>query len=789
MEKNLASDTSSQSAAQTVRSSTGSIALQVRGRVQGVGFRPFIYRLATTLGLNGWVRNTGTGVDLVVSGDPSKIEQFVDGLTRDAPPLARIVSVSRSSDPDLPPEGFLILPSSPSPVSTDPGPDMAVCGACLAEIMDPVNRRYRYPFTNCTDCGPRYTLIRSLPYDRSRTSMAPFLQCMSCRTEYESPSSRRFHAEPNACPDCGPRLTVRINSGEAVETPDPLAILVRSIKDGAIAAIKGVGGFHLAVDATNRQAVEQLRARKRRPDKPLSIMVPNLASLRRIAHISRLEADSLSSSERPIVLLEKFPECDLLMDAVAPGLDRVGVLLPYTPLHYLIFHEWAGRPDGTEWLRAAVLPPLVMTSANLSGEPLITENNEALEKLSRIADLIVVHDREILARCDDSVVRHGEPSRTVFRRARGFAPSPVRLPDPGPPVLAVGANLKNTVCVTRGSDAFLSPHIGDLASTDTLIAFEDAIFRLLSVLEVTPEAVALDLHPDFPCSQWALDFARSRGIPAIPVAHHHAHAVSVMADRELEGDVLAFSLDGMGMGPDGMLWGGELLKANAARFDRIGHLAPLALPGGDSAARSPWKMAASVLHRLGRGDEIEKRFPGPGANLLMEMLEKRVYAPETTSAGRLFDAVAGLLGILKDATFDGQAAMMLESLARRHGPVPLPSDFCLSRDTSGHINLDLAPLLDRLADTDDPAHGASLFHGTLAEGLAAMALEASNALSMDRVVFSGGCFQNALLSGSLRSRLEREGLAVFEPVSVPPNDGGLSLGQALVARTVSLEET
>jgi hydrogenase maturation protein HypF len=756
--------------------------VRVGGLVQGVGFRPFVYRLARELDLAGWVRNDGRGVEIEIQGAPSRLEEFLARLRAEAPPLARVDAVEARGRPVEPAGAFLIEASASGRAATAIAPDAAVCPACLGELFDPRDRRYRYAFINCTHCGPRYTITRALPYDRRQTSMARFAMCVLCAAEYGDPANRRFHAQPDACPDCGPRLSVRDARGQAVAADDALAECLRRLRAGEVVAIKGLGGYHLACDAGNAGAVARLRARKGREEKPLAIMVAGTASAARYAEIDDGERALLATRERPIVLLRKRPDCDARLPGVAPELAWLGVMLPYAPLHYLLFHEAAGRPAGTAWLDAPQPLALVMTSANPCGEPLVAGDAEALARLASIADAFLAHDRDIVARCDDSVTtsRSGRPA--FVRRARGYTPQAIKLARTGPALLACGGHLKNTVCVTRGDEAFLSQHIGDLDNRATCVALEETVAHLMSVLAVAPEAVACDLHPDFFSSRFAADFAHARGLELVQVQHHHAHVAAVAAEHCLEGPLLGLALDGVGLGTDGGAWGGELIATDGARFERVAHLAPLALPGGDRAAREPWRMAASALHALGRADEIERRYAARGGRALCALLEGTRHAPPTTSAGRLFDAAAGLLEVRATSTFEGQAAMLLQGIAERHGAeAPMQGGFVIGADG----NLSLVPLLARLADLrpEDAGYGAALFHATLAAALAEWVLHHARRRALARVALGGGCFLNRVLAEGVRAALEMAGLAVHEAEQAPPNDGGLSLGQALVARS------
>lgn len=773
--------------------------LRVRGVVQGVGFRPFIYRFANSLGLVGWVRNDGGGVEIEIQGSEPILDAFTQCLASEAPPLARVDSIEPEViPPDHSRRGFEILPSVEGIVATAIGPDVGVCPSCLSELFDPQDRRWRYPFINCTHCGPRYTITRSLPYDRARTSMAAFTQCPSCDAEYRHPGDRRFHAEPNACPVCGPQLSLHEPHGVPALARDPVAETLRRLQLGEVVAIKSLGGFHLACAATNGDAVLRLRVRKRRPHKPLALMFANVASVAHWAKVSAAEAATLESPERPIVLLEKLAHFDDTLPGVAPGLDEVGVMLPYTPLHYLLFHEAAGRPTGTAWLDQVQPAIFVMTSANPHGEPLVQGNDEAFERLAEIADVLLMHNRDIVVRCDDSVlrVRSDLPSGLgdaagagvqFQRRARGFTPLSMPLPADGPAVLAFGAHFKATLCMAREKEAFLSQHIGGLDNPAACTALDEAAEHLQNILSVRPAAVAHDAHPDYYSTRAAFALAEKLDVPLIAVQHHHAHIAAVCAEHCLDGPVLGLAADGVGLGTDGMPWGGELMVVDGAEFRRLGHLSPLPLPGGDRAAREPWRMACGVLHALGRGDEAIERFAAqPNVEQVLGMLVRGTRCPPTTSLGRWFDAATGLLGVCDTMTFEGQAGMVLETLARRFGEsLPLPGGFHIdSRPPNDLSVLNLYPLLNQLIDEDDAARGAAHFHATLIDGLVQWIGDAAHATGLRRVALSGGCMHNRLLATGLRKRLAARGLAVFEAQHVPPGDGGLALGQAWVARAL-----
>ena len=763
--------------------------LTVRGIVQGVGFRPFIYRLAQELALTGWVRNDGIGVSIEAEGGTAQLAMLLQRLGSEAPPLAQFDSVhlEEIAPLGLADASFRIL-DNPVELSghfdAAIGSDTAVCQNCLAELFEPANHRYRYAFINCTDCGPRYTIARHLPYARAATSMAGFTQCHSCQSEYTDPTHRRFHAEPNACSTCGPQLSL-VDSGGQSLAGDPVAETLMRLRRGEIVAIKGLGGFHLACDARQPEAVTRLRERKQREEKPLALMFANTASLADYACMTSDECAHLAAPERPIVLLQKQAACDVVFPGIAPGVAWLGAMLPYTPLHYLLFHEAAGRPPGAAWIAQSQDMALVMTSANPRGEPLVIANEDALTRLAGIADAYLLHDREIVTRCDDSVLRVLPTTRIpqFIRRARGYTPRAIKLAQCGPDVLALGGVFKNTLCFTRREMAFISSHIGDLDHVATCIALEEAVDHLRHILEVQPQAVAHDRHPDFFSTRLALQLGKAWGVPTIAVQHHHAHIAAVLAEHGVNEPVLGLALDGVGLGDDGTAWGGELLKISGASYERLGHLRPIALPGGDRAAREPWRMAASVLHMLGRGNEIAIRFADQaGADMLAQMLAGKTRSPVTSSLGRWFDAAAGLLGVQARMNFEGQAAMRLEGLAAAYGAVSPPTLYEIHKEADKSI-LDLAPLLQCISTERDAGFGAALFHAGLTAALADWVEQAAKSNGLRVVACGGGCFLNAILARELRLDLYKRGLMMLEAQAVPPGDGGLSLGQAWVAQS------
>lgn len=733
---------------------TRRLRVRVRGSVQGVGFRPFVYGLARRYALGGFVANDAEGVLIEVEG--AQLPQFLDALGSETPPLARVDAIETEAAHATGERGFAIAGSRDGRVTTRVAADAATCESCLDELFDPASRFYLYPFVNCTHCGPRYTITRRLPYDRRQTSMAAFTMCADCARDYAEPDDRRFHAEPIACPQCGPKLS------------HPLGHIVAALGDGKIVALKSLGGFHLLCDARNETAVAALRRRKGRDAKPFAVMVASEASLDLVAEATPAERALLATVERPIVLVDSRRA---LAPSVAPNLSRIGVMLPYTPLHHLLFHAAAGGPPGRDWQQQPVDLVLVATSANPGGEPLVIDDEDAHRRLAGIADLIVTHDRPIAIRADDSVTMLVDGAPAFVRRARGQAPRPIPLARAVPPVLAVGGLLKNTVTVTRGREAYVSQHIGDLDTAEGIRFFEQTISHLLSLLDVQPVAIAHDLHPDFASTR----FAQALGLPTVPVQHHHAHVAAIAAEHGIETPLLGLVLDGFGRGSDGGIWGGELMLADGARFTRLGHLAPMAMPGGDVAAREPWRMASAVLQGLGRGDEIAVRFADKPLALRLAALLAAGGVPATTSAGRLFDAAAGLLGICDVQAYEGQAAMQLEALVEQPR--------LLERGWSIHNGvLDLAMLMRMLATPGfDRVRGAELFHGTLAAALADWASQAADATGISNIALGGGCFLNRVLTEATAQALRGYGLKPLIARALPPNDGGLSLGQAWVA--------
>ena len=754
--------------------------IRVSGQVQGVGFRPFVFMLAHELGLAGWVRNDSEGVEIAVEGKRPQVMRLIERMWSEPPVLARVEMITHDlTQTTVGLHGFSIAESRAGKVLTGVAPDIAICPNCLAELFDPADRRYLHPFINCIYCGPRYTLTARLPYDRANTSMAKFAQCPACQLEYDTPTTRRFHAQPNACPACGPRLGLFDAQWQTIAADDTIAVTAERIRSGQIVAIKGVGGFQLVCDAHNAMAVARLRNGKQREEKPFAVMVMNTRSARHYAQFREQDAALLETSERPIVLLRKSSACEATLQGIAPGLSRIGLMLPYTPLHYLLFRELLGKPEGTDWLSQATPQALVMTSANPGGEPLVKDDAEARASLSGLVDAFLTHDRDILHRCDDSVMKWQGKAPTFVRRARGYTPRRIKLPYSGPSILACGAWLKNTVCLTRGNEAFVSQHIGDLDHAGTRQMLEETVTYLSDILDVQPQAVAHDLHPDFYSTQFAQAYAAQRNLPLVAVQHHHAHIAAICAEHRITEPVLGLALDGVGLGTDGSAWGGELLHVVGANCQRLGHLAPLFMPGGDHAAREPWRMAAAALFEMKRADEIVRRFPHQaGAAMITDMLQRRFNCAATSSMGRWFDAAAGLLGVSEIQSYEGQAAMLLEGLAERHGRTdPLADGYTIS---DANV-LDFHPLLVELADCKEPAYGAALFHATLAAGLGDWLQRAAARPEITHVVLGGGCFLNNVLSLALIDSLSAQGLNVLTAQQLPPNDGGISFGQASVA--------
>lgn len=689
--------------------------------------------------------------------------EFASHLNANLPPLAKINNLQLQTIPLKINEAlFEIIESEKGKANTIISPDTCICSECLQELFDPQSRYFRYPFLNCTHCGPRFSITQTLPYDRCYTSMAPFPLCQDCKADYLHPDNRRYHAQPTACINCGPQLSLSVEE------------IAKSILQGEIIALKGLGGYQLICDARNETTLLKLRERKNRERKPFALMVANRKSAERIVEISEQALILLESAARPIVLLRKKANSLLDTNPIAPGLNHLGIMLPYTPLHYLLFNAFAGSANGCDWLDEFQTRILVVTSANSGGDPLIIDDHSAELELKTIADKIVSYNRQIVTREDDSVVRIINDAPMFIRRSRGFVPTPIQLPYTIPPTLAVGGHLKNTFCITRGDEAFVSQHIGSLNNKATIDFFHESLNHLLNFLDVQPERIAHDLHPDF----YTTRFAQHYGIPAFAIQHHHAHLASVAAEHGIQKRVLGLALDGYGYGSNGEAWGGELLLLENASFERLGSFYPLMQPGGEIAAREPWRMAASVLHRLGRGNEISKRFSNCiQATAIHQLLDKKINSPSTSSCGRLFDAASALLGVQLMSQYEGHAAMRLESLVTQLQIVP---NGWRIKD----YHFDMLPTLKVLSDLDDTIAGANLFHGTLIAGLTAWIKEVSREKKIDMIVLSGGCFLNQIVTEGLINALSESGIKPYLPRVLPPNDGGISLGQAWITGTL-----
>jgi len=743
--------------------------LRVVGVVQGVGFRPHVHALATRLGLTGSVQNRTGDVWIEIEGDLAALDRFSAELERSPPPLARIHGLERTRIPTRDEPGFAIQPSTGD--ANHPGeipPDVATCEACLRELHDPTDRRHAHPFINCTNCGPRFTIIKDLPYDRERTTMAAFAMCDRCRSEYEDPSDRRFHAQPVACPNCGPTLHLRDPHGD--ELGDPLPELAHRLAAGAIAAIKGIGGYHLACDATDEAAVQRLRTRKHRDEKPFAVMVRDLAAADSLAHLDDVARDLLTSPARPIVLVPRRD--DSLAASVAPDTSLLGLLLPYTPIHHQLL---------------ALTGPLVMTSGNRTDEPIVHTDPEAIIKLAGIADVFLVHDRPISVACEDSVVRSAPGGPVFLRRARGFAPLSELLPLPLKiPTLAVGGQLKSVFALGRGATATLSPHLGDLDDAAAHAAFLTELDRFEQLLRLRPECIVHDMHPDYASTRHALARAARDGIPALAVQHHHAHMAACMAEHGLQGPCIGVTFDGLGHGADGTLWGGEFLVGDLASVRRAAHLTLVGMPGGAAALREPWRMAIAWLIAAGvdvRATSLARRQPENAVKLLEQLVLRDINSPRTSSVGRLFDAVAALVGVCDRATFEGQGAMRLEALALRSAPeLGYPVDLVRHSEI---LELDPRPLI-RAVVTDVQAGVpattiARRFHTALVDAVVATCTALRETTGLTRVVLSGGVFNNAVLASETTLALTRAGFTAHRHRRLPPGDGGLALGQLAVA--------
>lgn len=764
------------------------VEILVRGTVQGVGFRPFIYNLASRFEIAGTVSNTSDGVVITAAAEDNRLDLFIQAVQEQAPPLAKITSVTTRALPNSKEDykgSFSILPSVPGlSANTAIPPDIALCNDCLRELLDPGDRRFHYPFINCTNCGPRFTIVETIPYDRPQTSMKVFPMCKACTKEYHDPGNRRFHAQPNACADCGPHIALHNNEGTRLATNSPLAETASSLKKGLVLAIRGMGGFHLSVSACSPEAVALLRQRKRRPDKPLAIMVSSLEVAKRFCCLDPAAEELLTSPEHPIVLLEKLEHTNLA-DNLAPGIDEIGIMLPYTPLHHLLF-EQADCPEA-----------LVMTSGNTSGTPICTANDDALAKLGKIADLFLLHNREILTRVDDSVLKIMADQPFILRRARGLAPAPIQVAWKLPEILACGPGMKNTFSLGRNKSVFLSQHIGDLDNLESYEFYQESIEHFKKVFQLEPEAVVCDLHPDYMSSRYAAQCK----LPLYKAQHHHAHAVAVMAEHGLDEPVLAIILDGTGLGGDGSIWGGEIFRTELTTYERLGHLSQLRLPGGDIATTEPWRLGISALfHSFGidsiapdRLPETLRQIDSGNLDVLTAMLTGGFNSPLTSSCGRLFDAVASLLDIRQHISYEGQAAMELETLAKKAwtptwaGHILPNSHTNISpalKENDGKWEICSAEFVKRVVDGigrgEDKSSIALQFHTMLISSITRLIEILSLQTGIRKVVLSGGCMQNSLLLEGLSHTLKSIQLKVYTGNLLPLNDGAISFGQTII---------
>jgi len=770
--------------------------ISVKGVVQGVGFRPFVYGLATRLDLHGWVCNTSGGVEILVDGQSSSLEKFIQSLSLEKPPLAKIDSIQVEEAPRDASSNFEIHESQTVDGAYQPiSADMAICPDCERELFNPKDKRYLYPFINCTHCGPRSTIIKDIPYDRPSTTMANFPMCDHCRTEYTDPLNRRFHAQPIACPECGPFVELReTHSQFPTSGPRISSIEIRTsailkarrlLREGYIVAIKGLGGFHLACDASNPYTVAELRDRKGRIDKPFAVMAANVTTIASVCELQKEEQDLLTSREKPIVLLAKKNQTSgqtyHISELVAPNLDSIGVMLPYTPLHHLLLNQ-----TDPVMAREPVPPILVMTSGNFSEEPIAIDNKDALHRLSPLADAFLLHNRDIHIRSDDSVVRVDKSNIMYLRRSRGYAPYPVALPFEVKPTLAVGGELKNTFCLTRDHYAFLSHHIGDLENVESQESFEQGIGHLSHIFRVEPEIIAYDLHPNY----FTTEYARhsSLDVPRVGVQHHHAHIASCMADNGLDDRrLIGLSFDGTGYGTDGSIWGGEALLASYTDFERFVHLEYLPLPGGDAATRSPWRIAAGYAHILGIDvDDLPflQNIDKQALRILRQQIDKKLNSPLTSSMGRLFDAVASFIGIRDEVTYEAQAAIEMEVLSKPFVSIAKPYPYAIEETENGtmiRVKELLSAIIQDIRANELVGMIGARFHRTIADMAIDICKRARETTGLNEVALSGGVWQNQILLDLVRDGLRKEDFVVYFHQQVPSNDGGLALGQAVIA--------
>ncbi len=772
--------------------------IHITGIVQGVGFRPFVFTQAVQKGLTGWVCNTSAGVDIEVTGEQVEISQFIETLQSKAPPLARIDSFNIQQIPLKSYDRFEILDSQTLSDAFQPiSPDIAICSECLQELFDPSDRRYHYPFINCTNCGPRLTIIEDIPYDRPKTTMHDFAMCSDCLAEYTDPTNRRFHAQPIACPECGPHVWLEYAvrntkaGNKVLRGDDSIHEVQRLLLAGKIVAIKGLGGFHLACDATNPKAVAELHCRKLRVDKPFAVMISDLATVEQHCTVTQADLKLLESKERPIVLLPRKESSSIALE-VAPEQKTLGVMLPYTPLHYLLFAPAEGKKSLIKSHKTFVMPPLVMTSGNISEEPIAIDNEEAIERLSGLADAYLMHDRPIRTRCDDSVMRTYDEETFPIRRSRGYTPFPVYLSSKSPPLLATGGELKNTFCIVRDRYAFLSHHIGDMENVETFHSFQDGITHYETLFRCKPEAIAYDLHPNYLATRYALERAHRDGLPSLGVQHHHAHIASCMVEHSLPADqpVIGIAFDGTGYGADGAIWGGEFLLADYRSYKRISHLKYVPLPGGDTAIRKPARIALAYLwaNNLDWDQTLQ-----PVASLCVEersiiksQLELKINTPLTSSMGRLFDAVASICGIRQVVNYEAQAAIEFETQVDPNETgeygFSLENDIN-SENSATQINpsLLLQQVITDLNNGLPVSKISARFHNTIAMIAYSVSDHIRKEFGVDQVVLSGGVWQNMTLLRKTCDLLSSENFKVVIHRQVPTNDGGLALGQAVVA--------
>jgi hydrogenase maturation protein HypF len=746
----------------------------IKGIVQGVGFRPFIHKLVQNYNLSGWVLNSNQGVEMDIEGKTEELNNFISDIKKKLPPLARIEKIEVNQLPLIGYKGFYIKKSI---VKEEDGfvlvsPDISICKDCLQELFNPHNRRFRYPFINCTNCGPRFTIINDIPYDREKTTMNIFKMCPKCQSEYENIEDRRYHAQPNACVDCGPQVSLYQNK-KRLEDIDSIEEAVKLFKKGKIGAIKGLGGFHLACDATNNKVVVRLRRLKNRETKPFALMSPDLEKIKQYCKLGKKEEEWLTDRARPIVLLKK-KEDSLISSLVAPRNNYLGVMLPYTPLHYLLLKD--------------NFTALIMTSGNIADQPIIGDNQEALEKLDRIADFFLLYNRDIFNRCDDSVLKIISGDNAFFRRSRGYVPHPIILDFKLKEVLALGGELKNTISFSKENYVFLSQYLGDLKSVENLEFFKESITSFKKMFKVKPKIIACDLHPDYLSTQYAEEIKVKKGLKVVRVQHHHAHIVSCMAENNIKEKVIGVAYDGTGYGDDGNIWGGEFLLCDLKEYLRVGHLKYSPLPGGDKAIMEPWRMAYSYLYSIygPRAKKIDidfnRRMDYDKLSIIEKMIDKNINSPLTSSCGRLFDAASSLIGIRDEISYEGQAAMELESFCA--SGIKKRYNFCVCKEGEEFIIDPREIFIDIIEDLKkgiDKKVMAAKFHNTVAEFTLNLCGKIRENTGINKIALSGGVFQNRYLTEKIISLLEKDDFQVYTQRKVPPNDGGISLGQAVVA--------